>query len=255
MMVAKFFRPVYENSNEGNTVRKSAALLAIMLAGCGGGGSDAQTGPASNPTPISGPRISGDVVIKALNKIITPNGDEERGTGKREGDTTIAAVGQFVESGRLLRPTYGIGSSSYCGPDRSGSNCGTDVLPHISFHTRFDQTATDTWALYPDAWIRSDQATIELKRATPLLIKRSDQLHTSQSLSDWGNDRGSSAALVLATNDNDEEFRLCWDTFTPNLKRRQCGTFTRADGTFRGVYVMDTTTAEARIWESGPTRP
>lgn len=94
-----------------------------------------------------------------------------------------------------------------------------------------------------------------MKRATPLSINRSDQLHTSQPLGSWGDVRGSSSALVLATNDNDAEFRLCWDTFTPDLMRRQCGTFTRADGTFRGVYVMDTTTAEARIWESGPTRP
>ena len=175
----------------------------------------------------------------------------------RASEKAIRRSPRFIESGRLLPPTYGIGSSSYCGTDGigSGSNCGTGVLPTISLHMRFDQTATDIWALYPDAWIWSDQPTIELKRATPLLIKRSDQLHTSQPLGDWGNDRGSSAALVLATNDNDEEFRLCWDTFTPNLKRRQCGIFTRADGTFLGVYVMDTTTGEARIWESGPTQP
>lgn len=67
------------------------SIIVLLLAGCGGG-SDAPTEPAPTPPPISGPRISGDVVIKALNKIITPNGDEERGTGKREGDTTIAAV-------------------------------------------------------------------------------------------------------------------------------------------------------------------
>jgi hypothetical protein len=243
----------------------STALVALLLAGCGGGGSEPTAvsanppapapapGPATSPplvaatpTPSPGPAspptptqlVDAAVVSQALGtQIMGPVGAQTQ--GRLLGGTTMAYVAQDFH-----RDANDPGTYTFESGDASGATPDS-THPAVTF-IDIRNSARDQAGAWLGTVMMADLTFLEKEGG----LLATGRLPLDSSLGQW-NAAPWYADLRINQDVDPALFRLCWRVRLPNIDRLSCGKFDRLTAAFRGVYISDNSFGQqANIWTS-----
>lgn len=255
-------------------MRKSV-VVALLLAGCGGGGDDTQVASNPAPSPVAvapSPVAPSPAPSPApISPIAAPpsKAPEPAPVSPPPADPpTIPAPAPSIDA-VILNMALGTLVQGPVGPNTVGQPlgfAGDNAFVAQTYHSSpIDPGTYRFWSAAPD-WTPDMVGTrTKLQRAIlsithtrtgtgywlgdrmeangTLLISpdgfaASGQIPLNIGLADWQNGPYSAKLLVQTDADN-TVFRLCWDLKLPDVIRLSCGIFDRYSAAFKGVHVVD----------------
>jgi hypothetical protein len=232
--------------------QRASALIAILLAGCGGGGDDppvasappdASPSPAPSPFPTTPPEpedwISGALLANALRTpFASPVGVNARGNHGYVYQSVYTNTG---ESGGFYAGN--LGDFNY---SRNSFSYSIEVLEPNGFVLTFTE-ANELGSI-----LRTSSRAVgivELARNGSVRIAPTDNYAVGQLVAEWSSPLGYSRLLVQSDS-LPSVFRACWHTKVPTIDRLVCSRHERATGQIVGLYILDNTPGrEQTVWE------
>ncbi len=246
----------------------NVALIALLLAGCGGGGSDEQavsanppaaaapapapdaTPPSKIPTPAA-PIVAPPAPPPVANPpaapppAAPPAGPTIKGsivakamqtvTVDRGGPWGVAKPVGFEAAEIMLHqgPQYQLGTGvrfSDNGPQ-----------PGAYYYRNMSMSVTATFSgsmTLANAMAVDDSLAIIALVGPELHVAAAEDVPLTKTLNTWSGAGDTFASLLISEN-GPAGFNLCWNIATLSLKRLLCNTFERVDGNWRAIYVID----------------